>query len=147
MPMDVSLLIQTIVLDASPVIASVVCNAVSESTGTYTITVTATGFSAALQYSADGSNQTGNVITVNAPGTYTISVKDAMDVVLLRTSYHCRPVFYNSYYFTFLFKWDGVIAVATTGGSGNYEYRIDSGVYPMATLYRNCVRNTYHLCA
>jgi hypothetical protein len=25
---------------------------------------------------------------------------------------------------------DGVIAV-TTGGSGNYEYRIDSGVYPM----------------
>jgi hypothetical protein len=33
-----------------------------------TITVTATGFSAALQYSADGSNyQTGNVITVNAP--------------------------------------------------------------------------------
>jgi hypothetical protein len=26
-------------------------------------------------------------------------------------------------------------AVATTGGSGNYEYRIDSGVYPMAHIY------------
>jgi hypothetical protein len=75
---------QTIVLVQS-VITSVVATQCPSPTGTYTITVTATGFSAALQYSADGSNyQTGNVITVNAPGTYTISVKDAMDVVLLR---------------------------------------------------------------
>jgi hypothetical protein len=36
-----------------------------------------------------------------------------------------------------------VIAVATTGGSGNYEYRIDSGVYPMATPFTGIASGTH----
>ncbi len=129
---------QTIVLDASPVITLVVEDQCPSLTGTYTITVTATGFGT-LQYSADGSNyQTGNVITVNAPGTYTISVKDVngcittatpvtiVDPLILTPTVTASPSCADG---------DGVIAVATTGGSGNYEYRIDSGVYPMTTPF------------
>jgi hypothetical protein len=37
-----------------------------------------------------------------------------------------------------------VIAVLTTGGSGNYEYRIDTGVYGMVHLYRKCFWTTYY---
>jgi hypothetical protein len=81
------------------------CRSVSESNRyLYDITVTATGFSAALQYSADGSNyQTGNVITVNAPGTYTISVKDANGCITT-APVTIGPINFdtNSYYFTFL---------------------------------------------
>ncbi|WP_339919617.1 T9SS type B sorting domain-containing protein [uncultured Flavobacterium sp.] len=138
---------QNIVLDASPVITSVVATPCPSPTGTYTITVTATGFSTALQYSAGGGNfQTGNVITVNAPGTYTISVKDAngcattaapvtiLDPLILTPTVTTSPSCADG---------DGVIAVATTGGSGNYEYRIGSGVYPMATPFTGIASGTH----
>lgn len=139
--------LQTIALDASPVIASVVATQCPSPTGTYTITVIATGFSSALQYSADGSNyQTGNVITVNAPGAYTISVKDAngcvttsapvtiVDALILTPTVTTSPSCADS---------DGVIAVTTTGGSGNYEYRIDSGVYSMTTPFTGIASGTH----
>jgi len=129
---------QAIVLDASPVIASVVADQCPSPTGTYDITVAATGFGT-LQYSADGSNyQTGSVITVNAAGSYTITVKDAngcvttalpvtiVEPLILTPTVTVSPSCVDG---------DGEIAVATTGGSGNYEYRIDSGVYPMATPF------------
>jgi hypothetical protein len=74
-----------------------------------------------LQYSADESNyQTGNVITVNAPGTYTFRLKMRMDVVLPGgTSYHCRSINLTPTVTTspLAQRWI-VIAVATTGGSG-----------------------------
>ncbi|MFV8351881.1 T9SS type B sorting domain-containing protein [Flavobacterium sp. XS2P14] len=138
---------QTIVLDASPVITSVVATQCPSPTGTYTITVTATGFSTALQYSAGGGNfQTGNVITVNASGPYTISVKDAngctttaaavtiLDPLILTPTVTTSPSCTDG---------DGVIAVATTGGSGNYQYRIDSGVYPMTTPFIGIASGTH----
>jgi hypothetical protein len=59
-------------------------NAVIQVNRTYTITVTATEFSTALHFSADGSNyQTGNVITVNAQVLIPFRLKMLMDVVLL----------------------------------------------------------------
>jgi hypothetical protein len=33
--------------------------------------------------------------------------------------------------------------VATTGGSGNYEYRIDSGIYPMHTPFIGIASGTH----
>ncbi|MFV8333189.1 T9SS type B sorting domain-containing protein [Flavobacterium sp. GSP14] len=138
---------QTIAFDASPVITSVVATQCPSPTGTYTITVTATGFSTALQYSAGGGNfQTGNVITVNASGPYTISVKDAngctttaaavtiLDPLILTPTVTTSPSCTDG---------DGVIAVATTGGSGNYQYRIDSGVYPMTTPFIGIASGTH----
>jgi gliding motility-associated-like protein len=130
---------QTIVLNANPIISSAVATQCPSSTGTYDIAVTASGFSVSLQYSADGSNyQTGNVITVNAPGAYIITVKDAngcistgssviiLNALILTPTVTSSPTCANG---------DGVVAVVTSGGSGNYEYRMDAGAYGATTPF------------
>ncbi|RKS94781.1 gliding motility-associated-like protein [Flavobacterium limicola] len=133
----------TIQTDASPTIASAVATQCPSSTGTYDITVTATGFSpTTFQYSADGSNyQTGNIITVNAPGNYTITVKDANgcpSIGVAVTIY--EPLILSPIVDTPVScaNNDGIITVSTTGGSNslsNYQYKIDAGTYPMATPF------------
>lgn len=141
---------QTIVLDANPVITSANHIACVSATGTYDITVIATGFNpSSFQYSADGSNyQTGNVITVNAPGNYTIYVKDAngcpsvgfpitiLDPLILTPTVTTPVSCANG---------DGVIAVSTTGGSGNYEYKIDGGAYGMTTPFTGLAFGTHRV--
>ncbi|WP_188726562.1 T9SS type B sorting domain-containing protein, partial [Flavobacterium limi] len=124
---------QSINLDANPTIASAVATQCPSLTGTYEITVTATGFSSALLYSIDGvSFDSSNVITVNAPGLYNVTVKDAngcssavapvtiAEPLILTPTVTASPSCTDG---------DGIVAVATTGGSGNYEYKIDSGAY------------------
>ena len=149
---------QTILVDANPTIASAVATQCPSTTGTYDITVTASGFSSALEYSADGTNyQTGNVITVNAPGNYTITVKDANGCIsvgfpvsivdpLILTPTVSTPVTCAD--------GDGVVTVSTTGGSGNYVYNIDGGTFASVTSFLNVasgnhtigVRDTTTLC-
>lgn len=133
----------TIQTDASPTIASAVATQCPSSTGTYDITVTATGFSpTTFQYSADGSNyQTGNIITVNAPGNYTIKVKDANGCPSIGVSVTIyEPLILSPIVDTPVScaNNDGIITVSTTGGSNslsNYQYKIDGGTYPMATPF------------
>nr|WP_315141126.1 T9SS type B sorting domain-containing protein [uncultured Flavobacterium sp.] len=148
----------TILTDANPTIASAVATQCPSATGTYDITVTATGFSTALEYSADGTNyQTGNVITVNAPGNYTVTVRDANGCIsvgfpvaivdpLILTPTVTTPVSCAD--------GDGVVTVSTTGGSGNYVYNIDGGAFASVTSFSNVasgnhtigVRDTTTLC-
>ncbi|TAF68525.1 MAG: chromophore lyase, partial [Flavobacterium sp.] len=148
----------TILTDANPTIAAAVATQCPSATGTYDITVTATGFSPALQYSADGTTyQTGNVITVNAPGTYTITVKDANGCIsvgfpvsivdpLILTPTVSTPVTCAD--------GDGVVTVSTIGGSGNYVYNIDGGAFAAVSSFSNVasgnhtigVRDTTTLC-
>ncbi len=148
----------TLQTDANPTIPSAVATQCPSATGTYDITVSATGFSPALQYSADGSNyQSGSVITVNAPGNYTIYVKDANGCVsvgfpitildpLILTPTVTTPVSCTIN--------NGVISVSTTGGSGNYVYNIDGGAYALVASFPNLasgphiigVRDTTTLC-
>lgn len=148
----------TILTDANPTIAAAVATQCPSATGTYDITVTASGFSPALQYSADGTTyQTGNVITVNAPGTYTITVKDANGCIsvgfpvsivdpLILTPTVSTPVTCAD--------GDGVVTVSTTGGSGNYVYNIDGGAFASVISFSNVasgnhsigVRDTTTLC-
>jgi len=130
---------QTIILDVTPTIATAVATQCPSPTGTYAITVTASGFNSALQYSTDGvSYQTSNIITVTAPGTYNVTVRDANGCVSASTSASiAQPLIVTPTVTTLpsCTDGDGVITISTTGGSGNYEYRIDSGVYPMTTPF------------
>lgn len=132
----------TIQTDANPIITSANHTPCVSASGTYDITVIATGFNLpSFQYSADGSNyQTGNVITVNAPGNYTIYVKDANGCVsvgfpitildpLILTPTVTTPVSCATN--------DGVVSVNTTGGSGNYVYNIDGSAWTTTTPFTN----------
>ncbi|CAH0337479.1 hypothetical protein FVB9288_03242 [Flavobacterium sp. CECT 9288] len=149
---------QTILVDANPTIASAVATQCPSATGTYNITVTASGFSPALEYSADGSNyQSGNVITVNAPGNYNITVRDANGCIsaatgvaivnpLILTPVVSIPVSCTG--------GDGQITVSTTGGSGNFVYNIDGAPFAAVTAFNAVaagnhiigVRDTTTLC-
>ncbi|WP_281324468.1 T9SS type B sorting domain-containing protein [Flavobacterium sp. IMCC34518] len=143
----------TILTDANPLITSANHTACVSATGTYDITVIATGFNQpTFQYSADGTNyQPSNVITVNAPGNYTIYVKDAngcpsagfpitiLDPLILTPTVTTPVSCANG---------DGVISVSTTGGSNilaNYQYKIDSGSYPMTTPFTGLAFGTHRV--
>lgn len=138
----------TILPDANPTIANAVATQCPSAAGTYEITVTASGFSAALEYSADGTNyQTGNVITVNAPGNYNITVRDANG---------CESVAFPVSILTPLVVNplvsipvscagnDGVVNVSATGGSGNHQYNIDGGAFGTSSAF-NAVAAGNHI--
>lgn len=148
----------TILTDANPTIANAVATQCPSATGTYEITVTASGFSAALEYSADGTNyQTGNVITVNAPGNYNITVRDANGCpsvafpVSILTPLVVNPVVSIP---VSCAGNDGVVNVSATGGSGNYQYNIDGGAFGTSSAFNAVaagnhiigVRDTTTLC-
>jgi|GEM_PF-567038 len=139
--------VQPILLDAKPIISSAVVTQCPSLTGTYSITVTASGFSSALQYSVDGvSFQTGNVITVNAPGAYNVTVKDANGCLSASTPVTIlQPLVLTSKVVTSpsCANNDGVINVSTTGGSGNYVYNIDGGAFGAAAVFNSVVSGSH----
>jgi gliding motility-associated-like protein len=131
--------IQAISIDANPVIATAIASQCPTPAGTYTIKVTASGFSSALQYSADGTNyQTGNIITVNTHGIYNITVKDAngcisapakvtiLDPLYLKAFVVTAPSCNDN---------DGVVNVSATGGSASYVYNIDGGAFAVSASF------------
>ncbi|WP_211319938.1 T9SS type B sorting domain-containing protein [Flavobacterium aquicola] len=124
---------QAISLDANPVIATAIAAQCPSAAGTYAITVTASGFNAALQYSADGTNyQTGNVITVNTYGTYNITVKDANGCISAPVSVTIlEPLTLNAVVAAApsCLDNDGVVNLLAAGGSGSYQYNIDGGAF------------------
>ncbi|MBZ4044599.1 T9SS type B sorting domain-containing protein, partial [Flavobacterium hibisci] len=128
---------QPIQPDVNPTVVSAVATQCPSVTGTYEITVTATGFNSALLYSVDGvSFDANNVITVNAPGTYNVTVKDAngcssaVTPVTILEPLVLTPTVTTSPSCT---DGDGIVAVSTTGGSGNYVYNIDGGAFGATT--------------
>ncbi|MES2575603.1 MAG: T9SS type B sorting domain-containing protein, partial [Bacteroidota bacterium] len=149
---------QVINVDANPTITNVVAaQCPSTINGTYDITITASGFSPALEYSIDGiSFQTSNIITVNASGNYNVTVKDAngcisapypvtiLQPLVLNAVVVSSPTCTDN---------DGVVTVSTTGGSGNYLYNIDAGTFGPAVFntvasgsHTIGVRDTTTLC-
>ena len=148
----------TIQTDANPTITDAVATQCPSATGKYEITVTASGVNVALEYSADGTNyQTGNVITVNGPGNYNITVRDANGCesiafpVSILTPLIVNPVVSIP---VSCAGNDGVVNVNATGGSGNYEYNIDGGGFAVVPAFNGVaagihtigVRDTTTLC-
>ena len=149
---------QSIILDANPTITTAVATQCPSVTGTYTVTVTAAGFSPALEYSLDGlSFQTSNILTVNAPGVYNVTVKDANGCLSTTTPVTIsQPLSLTAVVATTpsCANNDGVVNVLATGGSANYQYNIDGGAFVATTSFTGVtsgnhsmgVRDTITLC-
>ncbi|WP_133158869.1 T9SS type B sorting domain-containing protein [Flavobacterium alvei] len=149
---------QNILLDTNPTITSAVATQCPSATGSYTITVTATGFSPALEYSVDGiSFQTSNILTVNAPGIYNVTVKDANGCLSTTTPVTIlQPLSLTAVVATTpsCANNDGIVNVSATGGSANYQFNIDGGAFVATTSFTGVtsgnhtmgVRDTTTLC-
>jgi gliding motility-associated-like protein len=120
--------LKTILLDSNPTIARAVATQCPSSTATYDITVTATGFSAGLSYSVDGvSYQNSSIITVNAPGNYNVTVKDANGCISAPAAVNILAPITLDATITALPSCtvnNGSITASATGGSGNYSYQL-----------------------
>ena len=93
------------------------------------ITVPSSGPETTFQYDIGNGFQDNPIFTVANPGTYTITVRngngctstldvEVFDFFSISASASSEPSCNNA---------DGVITVATTGGSGNFEYVLDDG--------------------
>jgi gliding motility-associated-like protein len=102
-------------------------------TGTYTFTVNVTSGMAPFEYSIGAGFQTSPTFTVNAPGTYDVTVKDKngctttvsglvkiLPALQLQATITALPTCVDG---------DGTLTVVATGGSGTYQYSLDAGVY------------------
>ncbi|WP_297760224.1 T9SS type B sorting domain-containing protein [uncultured Muriicola sp.] len=94
----------------------------------YSFTVVGTGI-APLQYSVGAGYQTSSTLTVSAPGTYTVTVRDANGCTATDTITILPPLSLTpdvdlqpSCALN-----DGEITIAATGGSGGYEYDLLDG--------------------
>ncbi|KUJ61073.1 hypothetical protein AR687_14135, partial [Flavobacteriaceae bacterium CRH] len=126
----------TIVLDPLP--SAITTNVASQcptATGEYTFTVTVGSGVAPYEYSIGNGFQSSNTFTVNAPGTYDVTVRDANQCeVTVTAAVTISPALQLEATVTTLpdckVTNTGVITATATGGSGtaNYRYRLDGGV-------------------
>nr|WP_314895745.1 T9SS type B sorting domain-containing protein [uncultured Flavobacterium sp.] len=102
-------------------------------TGTYTFTVNVASGMAPFEYSIGSGFQTSPTFTVNAPGTYDVTVKDKNGCTTTVSGLvNILPALQLQAAITALpscIDGDGVLTLTATGGSGTYEYSIDSGTY------------------
>ncbi|MDQ6471121.1 T9SS type B sorting domain-containing protein, partial [Flavobacterium sp. LHD-80] len=140
----------TIITDPMPVIASVVADQCPSTANTYTITVTASGFTTDLEYSLDGNTWqlNNNVFTVKTTGDYTVYVRDANKCTVTSSVKILEPL-QMSFDLTTTptcLASDGVVTLHATGGTGNYQYSIDGITYvtgATANVFGNLAPGSY----
>src|SRR5436305_430024 len=127
----------TIIQPASGLTASALASNPACSTGTGSITVTASGGTGALSYSIDGTNfQASNVFSGLASGSYTITVKDAngcttttgatvtIPTAVTASSSNADPLCNGQL---------GSMTVTFSGGTPGYECSLDNGSFAPCT--------------
>ncbi|PYK43005.1 MAG: hypothetical protein DME53_13670 [Verrucomicrobia bacterium] len=127
----------TIIQPASGLTASALATNPACSTGTGSITVTASGGTGALSYSIDGTNfQASNVFSGLASGSYTITVKDAngcttttdaivtIPTAVTASSSKADPLCNGQL---------GSMTVTFSGGTPGYECSLDNGSFAPCT--------------
>ncbi|WP_348811958.1 T9SS type B sorting domain-containing protein [Flavobacterium maritimum] len=151
-------------VDPMPIITAVVATQCPSATGTYDITVTASGFSPDLEYSLDINSWqlNNNVLTVTSPGNYTVTVRDAnqctatwaipvtvLEPLQLRADLTTIPTCLSA---------NGEVTLTASGGTipASYEYSQDgtnyvagnvfSGLTPSLTPYTFYVRDLVTTC-
>jgi len=110
----------------------------------YSFTVAGTGIAPLqLQYSIGAGFQSSPSFTVSAPGTYTVTVKDANGCTATDTLVIHPPLEVHSQVSaqTSCDNNDGEISVTANGGSGNYEYELQDSLG--ATLVAQGPSNTF----
>ncbi|MBF4517029.1 T9SS type B sorting domain-containing protein, partial [Flavobacterium sp. ANB] len=144
----------TIVLDPLPnnITTNVATQQCPSATGEYTFTVTVGNGIAPYEYSIGNGFQTSNTFTVNAPGNYTVTVRDANQCeVTVATPVTILPALQLDYTITALpgcvVTNNGVIRATASGGSAsaNYRYTLDGGVTITTTpaVFNNVTPGTH----
>jgi len=108
----------------------------------YSFTATGNGV-APLQYSIGAGFQSSPTFTVSAPGTYTVTVRDANGCTATDTIDILAPLTATAVAAVqpSCSDNDGEISVTANGGSGNYEYELQDGLG--ATLVAQNPSNTF----
>lgn len=118
-------------------------------TGTYTFTVNVATGVGPYEFSIGSGFQTSPTFTVNAPGTYDVIVKDANGCSTTETGLVViLPALQLQANITALpscTDGDGTLTLLATGGSGNYEYSIDTGVPQPSANFTNIFAGTHTL--
>ncbi|MFV5690844.1 T9SS type B sorting domain-containing protein [Flavobacterium sp. LT1R49] len=134
----------TIAIATDPLPSGITVSGLSQcpsATGDYTFTVNLATGVGPYEFSIGSGFQTSPTFTINAHGTYDVIVKDkngcsttatALVVILpalqLQANITALPSCADG---------DGTLTLLATGGSGNYEYSIDSGMYQASVNFTN----------
>jgi len=115
-----------------------------------TITITATGGTAPLQYSINGITfQSSNIFTGVFPGTYTVTVTDAGGCITTRAVVVANTNGPQTLTATILHAAcgnnNGSITAAATGGTAPLQYSINGTTYQVSTIFNGLAAGTYTL--
>lgn len=142
----------TIAIATDPIPSGITVTGLSQcpsATGTYTFTVNVVTGVGPYEFSLGNGFQSSPTFTVNAPGTYDVIVKDAngclatatgLVVILPALQLEATSIALPS-----CSDGDGTLTLLATGGSGNYEYSIDSGAYQSMVNFTNIFSGTHTL--
>ncbi|MGB4773937.1 MAG: T9SS type A sorting domain-containing protein [Daejeonella sp.] len=122
------------------------------STGTGTLTASASGGTAPYQYSLNGVDfQPSNIFTGLAGGTYSVVVKDA-NACISQPSAAVNISIPSAIDFTFTStnltgyeSNDGQIIISASGGTGDYQYRLNSGAWQNDNTFTGLAAGDYQL--
>ena len=133
-----------------PISASIMGTNPDCSTGTGTITASATGGTPPYQYSLNGGNfQPGNVFTGITEGSYSVVVKDANGCISSVSNSVSitipTPINFtlSSTNLTAYQSGNGTIEISASGGKGAYQYRLNSGIWQSDNTFTNLAAGTY----
>ncbi|MFV5687328.1 T9SS type B sorting domain-containing protein [Flavobacterium sp. ZT3R25] len=142
----------SIVIATDPLPSGITVSGLSQcpsATGTYTFTVNVATGVGPYEFSIGSGFQTSPTFTVNVPGTYDVIVKDAngcsttatglvviLPALQLQSNITALPSCTDG---------DGTLTLLSSGGSGNYEYRIDLGTYQASANFTNIFAGTHTL--
>ncbi|MBL0134201.1 MAG: SprB repeat-containing protein [Chitinophagaceae bacterium] len=134
----------------APTISNTVIVPANCNLGTGSISITATGGTAPLQYSIDGINFSGTILFTNLiPGNYTVFVRDATGCMSTKAVIVGNVVGPQTLTATILNaacgQANGSITASATGGTAPLQYSLDGVTYQASTLFTNKSAGTYTL--
>ena len=130
----------TIATDPLPAVTVNPYSHCPSASGEYTFTLSATGM-APFEYSIGSGFQSSPTFTVNASGSYNVTVRDKNGcTTTVNGLVNILPALQLEADITALpscTDGDGTLILTASGGSGSYEYQLDSGTYQASANFTN----------